>query len=124
MQDTFLKRVFLIDALSCFASFGLLAGFAKQLSAAFGLDAEFLAAAGWVLLPVAILFLWVARTGSRPLATLGAIGNLGWVAASFAVIPLLQPTPLGALFVAGQALAVLAITWFELKGLRRAPVRT
>jgi hypothetical protein len=35
----------------------------------------------------------------------------------------LQPTPFGALFVAGQALAVLAITWFELKGLRRARVR-
>jgi hypothetical protein len=123
MQDTILKRVFLIDALSCLASFALLAGFAQPLSAAFGLDAEFLAAAGWILLPVAILFLWVARTGSRPLAMLGAVGNLAWAAVSFAIIPLLQPTPFGALFVAGQALAVLAITWFELKGLRRARVR-
>jgi hypothetical protein len=123
MQDIFLKRVFLVDALSCLASFGLLAGFARPLSAAFGLDAGFVAAAGWVLLPVAMLFFWVARAGSRSLATLGVVGNLVWVAVSFAVIPLLQPTPLGALFVGGQALAVLAITWFELKGLRRPPVR-
>jgi hypothetical protein len=123
MEDTLLKRVFLIDAFSGFASFAILAGFAQPLSAALGLDAGFLAAAGWVLLPVAILFFWVARTGSRPLAILGAVGNLAWVTASFAVIPLLQPTPLGALIVAGQALVVLAIAWFEIKALRRAPVR-
>lgn len=119
MHNMLLKRAFLIDAAGCLASFGLLAGFADPLAAAFGPDAGFVAGAGWALLPVALLFFWIARTGSRPLATLGAVGNLAWVAASFSVVALLQPTPLGALFIVGQALAVLAMTWFEFKGLRQ-----
>lgn len=120
MNTALLKRAFLIDGLGCLASVVLLVGAAAFLSGPLGLGAGFLQAAGWLLLPVTLLFFWIARTGSRPLGTLGVAGNAAWVVASAVAIPVMQPTALGALAIAGQAAAVAVIAWFEYQGLKRA----
>ena len=44
-------------------------------------------------------------------------GNLAWVAASFAVLALARPTPLGAAFLVAQALAVMVLALMEWRGL-------
>lgn len=119
MNDVMLKRAFLVDGVGSMASVALLVGGAKALSGPLGLSETFLTATGWVLLPVALLFFWIARTGSRPLALLGVVGNEAWVVASVIAIPVLQPTLLGASVIAGQAAAVAAIAWFEYRGLKR-----
>jgi hypothetical protein len=122
MDDTMLKRAFLVDGLGSLASVALLIGGASALSGPLGLSQTFLSTVGWLLLPVALLFFWIARTGSRPLAMVGLIGNEAWVVASAIAIPVLQPTLLGAVVIAGQAAAVAAIAWFEYHGLKRARV--
>lgn len=124
MNDTLLKRSFLIDAIGCAASVVLLVAGADALAGPLGLSAGFLAITGWLLLPVTFLFLAIVRTGSRPLAMIGVAGNLAWVVASAAVIPILNPTPIGAAFIAAQAVAVLAIAWFEYRGLVAARAAT
>lgn len=124
MQATFLKRVFAFDAATGFASFVLLVLGAEALAPLLGLSAGFLSAAGWLLLPVAGLFAFIATRAVPPtgLVWLGIIGNLGWVIASFAVLGLLDPTPLGVGFVVAQALAVLLLAWLEYRGVTRARV--
>lgn len=122
MQANYLKRVFAFDAATCFACFALLVFAADALAPLLGLSAGFLSAAGWLLLPVAILFAFIAMRAMPPmgLVWLGIVGNLGWVIASFAVLGLLDPTPLGAGFVIAQALVVLALAWLEYRGTQRA----
>ncbi len=120
MSDTLLKRAFLIDGLGSLASTIVLVGGAAVLADPLGLSAGFLAATGWLLLPVALLFLWIARTGAQPLAMIGIVGNAAWVLASVVAIPILQPTVLGVTVIAVQAALVAEIAWFEWRGLRRA----
>jgi hypothetical protein len=120
MSDTLLKRAFLVDGVGSLASTIVLVGGATVLADPLGLSADFLAATGWLLLPVALLFLWIARTGAQPLAMIGIVGNAAWVLASVVAIPILQPTVLGVTVIAVQAALVAEIAWFEWRGLRRA----
>lgn len=122
MQATYLKRVFALDAATCFACFALLVLGAEMLAPLFGLSAGFLSIAGWLLLPVAALFAFIATRAVPPigLVWLGIVGNLGWVIASFAALGILDPAPLGAGFVIAQALAVLLLAWLEYRGTRPA----
>lgn len=122
MSDTYLKRAFLVDGIGSLASTALLIGGASALAGPLGLSAGFLTVTGWLLLPVSLMFFWIARTGSRPLATVGIAGNLAWVVASVAIIPVLQPTMLGIAVILGQAALVAEIAWFEWRGLQRAKV--
>lgn len=121
MNAQFLKRVFLVDAITCFASFALLVLAADALAPLLGLSAGFLRGAGWLLLPVAALFGWIATRAQPPLPVvwLGILGNLGWVAASFAVVAAFEPTPVGAAVVIAQALAVLALAVLEYRGVQQ-----
>ena len=120
MNDRLLKNAFLADGLGSLASAALLVVGADLLTRPLGLGTDFLTTTGWLLLPCAALFLWIARTGSRTLAATGVLGNLVWVLASAVAIPILQPTMLGAVIIAAQAAAVLAIAALEYRGLRRA----
>ena len=120
MSDTLLNRAFLVDGVGSLASTIVLVGGATVLADPLGLSADFLAATGWLLLPVALLFLWIARTGAQPLAMIGIVGNAAWVLASVVAIPILQPTVLGVTVIAVQAALVAEIAWFEWRGLRRA----
>jgi hypothetical protein len=119
MSDRLLKQAALTDgSVSLLVAVPLIA-LAPVLAGPLGISPTFLTIAAWSIVPFALMFLWVARTGSRPLATFGVIGNALWVIASVVAIPVLQPTPLGAAFIVGQALAVAAFGWFQYQGLKR-----
>ncbi len=120
MSDTLLKRAALTDGTLSLAFAAPIIALAPILAGPLGISASFLTVAGWVIVPFALLFLYVARTGSRPLATIGAVGNGAWAVASLVAIPLLEPTVLGAALIAGQAALVAALGWFQYLGLRQA----
>jgi len=119
MNDTLLKRAALTDGLISLAVAGVLIVDAPMLSEPFGLSQSFINAVGWVIVPFALAWLYVAATGARPLARLGVIGNVSWAVASALAIPLLQPTALGVAAIAVQAAAVLALAHFQHRGLQR-----
>jgi len=123
-----LKRIFLLDAATCAASFALLVGAADALAPLAGLGEGFLRGAGWLLLPCAVLFAWLGTRALPPRAIcwIAILGNLLWAGESFATIGLAADTltPFGAGFVAVQALAVLGLTALEIAGVRRMIRRT
>jgi hypothetical protein len=120
MTDTLLKRAFLVDGIGSLASTAVLVADAEVLADPLGLSVGFLTTTGWLLLPVALLFFWIARTGTQSLAMIGIAGNVAWVLASVAAIPILAPTTLGAVVILVQAVLVAEIAWFEWRGLKRA----
>jgi hypothetical protein len=119
----FLRRIFQIEAVTCAASFALLAGGAPYLDAILGLDAGFLRIVGFVLLPCAALFAWLGSRLQPPvwLCVVAIAGNILWVVDSVAVIVMEQGaiTPVGVAFVAAQAGAVAGLAMLEVYGLRR-----
>ncbi|HEX9964094.1 MAG TPA: hypothetical protein VGB04_03840 [Allosphingosinicella sp.] len=122
-SPAFLRRVLALDSASC-AMLGLLLSLgAAPLSEAFGLGERLLFGAGLLLLPLAAFIAWLASRPSppSPLVWILIVGNLAWTAESFLLISTEagKITALGTAFVAGQALAVLAITGLEYAGLRR-----
>lgn len=114
-----LKTILVADAVTCAGVFaiGLLA--AEPVGALLGLPARVVAIGGWICLAAALLMIVAARQAvpGAALVKLIAIGNLGWVAASFAVIAAFagQMTGLGIAVVAVQALGVLAFAILEWK---------
>lgn len=120
MTDTLLKRAFLVDALGSLASTAVLIAGAPALAGPLGLTSGFLTATGWLLLPVALLFFFIARTGARSLAIIGIAGNAAWVLASALAIPILAPTTLGVVVILVQAVLVAEVAWFEWRGLKQA----
>ena len=83
---------------------GLLA--AEPVGALLGLPAQVVAIGGWICLAAALLMIVAARQAvpATALVKLIALGNLGWVAASFAVIAAFaaQMTGLGIAAVAAM----------------------
>ena len=120
-----LKSILIIDAVTCTALFILGVFATATVVALLGLPSDVVTVAGWIGLPSALLMLFVAkqRSPSRALANLIAVGNLGWVAASFAVIAIFagQMTWLGLVMVAAQAIVVLDLAIFEAKGAAALP---
>ncbi|WP_137864981.1 MULTISPECIES: hypothetical protein [unclassified Sphingomonas] len=115
----FLRAVLTIDAITCLGMGALLAAAAGPLAGLFDLPAVLLFEAGLLLFPSAAFMLWAARQADRlewPVRAI-ALLNLGWTAASFAVIALLAPNPLGAAFIVLQALAVAGLAALEFHGL-------
>ena len=120
-STTFLRRILALDAASC-AAMGLGMGLAAApLGSLFGLPAELVRTAGLLLLPLAAFIAWLASRPAPPplLVWVVIVGNLGWTAESFALLGRFDPTPLGAGFVALQAVAVLGLAGLEYAGLRR-----
>lgn len=119
---SFLRRVLWLDAATCIACGLLLTLGARALEAPLGLPAGLLLGAGLVLFPVAVLLAWIARQPTPPAGWVWFViaGNLLWAADSLALLftPWVAPTTLGVVFVAGQALAVIAISGLERAGLR------
>lgn len=114
-----LKNILIADAFTCTGVFaiGLLA--ANPVGALLGLPASVVAIGGWICLAAALLMVVAARQAvpSAALVKLIALGNLGWVAASFAVIATFaaQMTALGIAVVIAQAFAVLLFAILEWK---------
>lgn len=123
IDQTFLRKVLLVDAATCLAS-GLLMTFgAGPVSALTGLDGRLLTGAGLSLFPIAAFIAFVAtRTPVwAPGVWLIILGNVCWVAGCIAVLAGWNPGPgtLGALFLLMQAAAVALLTSLEYVGLRR-----
>ncbi len=120
-STSFLRRVLALDAASC-AAMGLALGLgAGPLADLFGLPVELVRTSGLLLLPLAAFIAWLASRPAPPppLVWVVIAGNLAWTAESFALLGQYDPTPLGAGFVALQAVAVLALAGLEYAGLRR-----
>lgn len=115
-----LKNTLLVDAVTCAGLFILCVFATATVAALLGLPSDVVTVAGWIGLPSALLMLFVAtqKAPSKGLANLIAVGNLGWVAASFAVLAIFagQMTWLGIAVVAVQALVVLDFALLEAKG--------
>ncbi|MGH6651106.1 MAG: hypothetical protein ACREB7_08245 [Sphingopyxis sp.] len=120
-----LKNVLIIDAITCTGLFVLGVFATATVAALLGLPSEVVTVAGWIGLPSAALMLFVARQKmpSKGLANLIAVGNLGWVAASFGILAVFagQMTWVGIIVVAVQALIVLDLAFFEAKGAAALP---
>ena len=114
-----LKNILIADAITCTGVFavGLLA--ANPVGVLLGLPASVVAIGGWICLAAALLMIVAARqvVPSAALVKLIALGNLGWVAASFAVVATFaaQMTGLGIAVVIVQAFAVLGFAILEWK---------
>lgn len=120
-----LKNTLIIDAITCTALFVLCVFATATVAALLGLPSDVVTVAGWIGLPSALLMLFVANqeAPSKGLANLIAAGNLGWVAASLAVLMIFagQMTWLGIAVVAIQAIVVLDLAIFEAKGAAALP---
>ena len=117
----FLRIVLKVDSATCLATAAIVLPAATALEPALGIDAVLLRSAAAPLIPIGLFILWLAtcRQTSAALVWLVILGNLGWTFASLiAAIGLEAATPLGRTLVAGQAMAVLAITFAEWIGLR------
>ena len=120
-----LKNVLIIDAITCTGLFVLGVFATATVAALLGLPSEVVTVAGWIGLPSALLMLFVAtqKAPSKGLANLIAVGNIGWVAASFGILAIFagQMTWVGIIVVAVQALVVLDLAFFEAKGAQARP---
>ena len=120
-----LKNILLIDAMTCTILFVTCVFATATVATLLGLPSEVVAVAGWVGLPSALLMLFVARqkVPSKGVANLIAVGNIGWVAASFAVLAIFagQMTWVGIAVVVVQAIVVLDLAIFEAKGAAALP---
>jgi hypothetical protein len=116
-----LRQVLAFDAASCGLVFAACVLAGATVAGLTGLPPGVVAAGGWICLAAGLLFalLAVSRTIARPLLVLGVAGNMLWVAASLAVVAVFAGglTGLGMAIVLGQAVAVAALTWLEVKGI-------
>lgn len=123
MQSTLLSRALMADALLSGAAgvLMILAGplLAAQLNAPVG-AVQFIGAA---FLPWSAALIALARRASVPRgAVTWVIGlNAAWVAASIAVLFVLQPTALGYVLLIAQAVAVGVLAELQFVGLKRLP---
>ncbi|MDY6944122.1 MAG: hypothetical protein SXG53_00265 [Pseudomonadota bacterium] len=129
--SSFLRRVVLLDAVSC-AAIGLLLVTCNGLLAdVLSLPGGLLREAGVMLLPFACLLGFMSMRTRPPRALVWAVivANAIWAIDSIVLLftGWVQPTLLGHLFIAGQAAFVAALARLEYIGLRRSvavsPVR-
>lgn len=114
------RRILIIDAITCAACGALMAFAADPLAALTQLPEPLLAIAGVALFPVAALFGWMAlsRTFRRSLLLIAVLGNAGWVAGCLATLSVTSPSALGQAFVLAQAAAVGVLAVLEARGLK------
>lgn len=122
--STFLRRVLLLDAVSC-AGMGLLLWIGTDpLAGVLGLPAELLREAALMLLPFAVLLGLLSTRARLPRAAVWVVIVANAIWAIDSVVLLLtgwvQPSLLGHAFVAGQAAFVAAMVALEYIGLRKS----
>jgi len=122
--STFLRRVLVLDAVSCAGMGFLLMTFTGWLSGVFDLPAALLQQASVVLLPFALLLAFLSTRSRLPRAAVWAVivANAIWVIDSVVLLftGWVQPSLLGYLFVVGQAAFVAVIVELEYIGLRKS----
>ena len=117
-----LRPLLWIDAATCAAMGLLLVLCTDALSDILGLPSALVREVGIILLPFGLFVAWAAlRPEPRRSARIVIAANVAWVVGSFALLagPWVTPSPLGAAFVAVQAIAVAAITALELAAAAR-----
>ena len=124
MTDTTktIRTILGADALTCLAAGAVMSFGAGMLAGPTGLNSGLLLVAGLSLFPVAAVLGWMARTAllNGPLVMLAVVGNIGWIAASIAVLLVTEPTLFGTAFVLAQALVVAVLAWLEFSHRPRA----
>ena len=122
--STFLRRVLLLDAVSCGAMAILLLAGSGLLAGALDLPAELLNEAGSVLLPFALVLAFASTRSRlpRPVVWAVIVANAVWVIDSFVLLfsGWVSPNLLGWVFVAGQAAFVAVLAELEFIGLRKS----
>jgi hypothetical protein len=119
----FLKRVLLLDAISCLGMAALLLPGATLLAPLLGLDRSLLIGAGAMLAPLGLFILWIATRRSLYvwLVYLVVVGNVLWTIESFLLLGVaVGVTAIGTAFVSGQAAIVAVLATLEYVGVRRA----
>lgn len=115
-----LKSILVLDAITCAGIFLIALLAAVPIASLLGLPVIVVTLAGWICLASAALMAVVAtqQLPSAALTKLIVAGNLGWVAASFAVLAAFagQMTAIGMALVIAQALAVLVFAFLEARG--------
>lgn len=117
-----LRRLLSLDGFSCLVMGLLLCALPDTLASLGGLPEGLLRVAGLLLFPCAALMFGAALPNRTPpaLAWLVVLGNVGWIAASLAVLGLIRGvTPLGEALVLGQAAVVAVVAWLEYRRLRK-----
>ena len=119
--STFLRRILVLDAVSCAGLGLLLVTFGGALSGVLNLPVALLQQASMVLLPFALLLAFLSTRARLPRAAVWAviIANAIWAIDSIVLLftGWVQPSLLGYLFVAGQAAFVAVILELEYIGL-------
>lgn len=120
MSTRNLKTLLAFDGITCAGIFLLSLFAAVPVAGLLGLPVAIVTIAGWICLASAVaMFATAAQNPPSVLLTrLIAVGNIGWVVASFAIIGVFsaQMTGVGQLLVAVQAIAVLGFAILEWKG--------
>ena len=113
------RRVLLVDAITCTAAGALMTCATGPVAQLTHLPDPLLRIAGLALFPVAALFAWMAVSVPfrRPLLRVAVLGNAAWVAASLAVLAMTSPSALGYVFVLAQAAAVTLLAALEARAL-------
>lgn len=121
---TFLRRVLVLDAVSCAGMGLLLMTFSGWLSGVLHLPVALLQQASIVLLPFAVLLAFLSTRARLPRAAVSAVivANAIWALDSIVLLftGWVQPSLLGYLFVAGQAAFVAVLAELEYIGLRKS----
>lgn len=125
-ENSFLRRVLLVDAATCVVAGLVMAVGAKFVNGLTAIPTGLLLPAGLILFPIAAFMVFVATRArlSRAAVWLVVIGNAGWVAASLYLMlgNAIAPDGLGQLFIGAQALAVVLLTLLEYRGVAGQPV--
>ena len=123
--STFLRRVLVLDAVSCAGMGLLLLTCSAWLAELLSLPAGLLTEAALVLLPFAMLLTFLSTRARLPRAAVWAVIVVNAIWAIDSIVLLftgwVQPNLLGYLFVAGQGAFVAVMAELEYVGLRKSP---
>lgn len=118
-----LRSLLAIDAVTCAAMGVLLTAASSLVGHLTGISEPVLFWAGAALLPIAGFMAVCARLAPVPAwaASIVVLGNCAWVLASLAlpVLGLIDPNPLGWLFLVAQVAVVALLAWLESAASRR-----
>lgn len=116
-----LRRILMLDALTCAVMAAGLLLLAAPVAALTGLPSMLLTYAGGLLVPVALFMTWTARAPVPPryAVLLIVAGNLGWVLASLLVFVWVTPNMIGVVLVVAQAAVVLMFAGLEARLVQR-----
>ncbi len=123
LNQSFLRKLLLLDALTCSAMAFILTLASAPLASLLALPAPLLWYAGLLLIPIAAFMAVTALKGLhfRPAVWIIIGGNELWVLASIALLvsDWISPNALGYAFIGLQAVVVAALALFEFRAFRR-----